>query len=168
MTASIQTPRGAEAQRQERAMIRAFAESHGRYFLMETPTDPTLFPCADALIGSVATGECVMLLEAKARPFFGSLRRFREEFNGEWLISTSKIDRAREVATRLAVPLFGLMGIPQDGIALLKEITNAHGEWMTPFARRSLLTSKTINGGQHEDECYFFPMADANPYSLKW
>lgn len=82
-------------------------------------------------------------------------------YNGEWLITYSKVETAAQIATALCVPLLGFLYLVPSEIVLLQVLCDAHGEFQNVARQKVSETQATCNGGTALRTNIYFKMHDA-------
>ncbi len=157
------TPRGRDAIRWARKGSEAFLRAYPSLNLAETdqkePAD------VDGILYSVLKGNVIKgVVEIKTR--YMTLDKLMGPYNGEWLITKSKLDRGMQLALGLRCPFVGLLVLPNSGICLSKQISDKDGNWTCGFREEVTKTSASVNGGEMTGLNAFIDMTEAKQFKI--
>jgi len=158
------TPRGRDAIRWARKGAAAFLRAYPTLQLAET--DQAKPADVDGILYSLLSPENTIkgIVEIKTR--YMTLDKLMGPYNGEWLITKSKLDRGAQIAKGLRCPFVGLLVLPNSLLCLSKQITDADGNWTCDFREEVTKTSASVNGGEMTGLNAFIQMKDANQFEI--
>ena len=152
----ILTPKGQKTLADEMKCKSLFEATNPGRLYIATPKD---MPAdVDAVILRGASIEAVV--EQKSR-YNCRLTTFMETWDGEWLITSSKLDRGYRASMALQVPFYGFLYIVDDDLLLTKKFSGPDGVWVAKIRREETVTQATVNGGSAFRLNAFVDMTDA-------
>lgn len=158
MSLEALTPRGLEASLEAEQAIALWETANPGWSFWWTPND--LPAAVDGII--LRNGKVAGVAEVKCRDL--DEQTFRRQFNSEWLVTHSKLERARLVADGLAVPLVGFLYLAQDQVLLTQRLAIG-GEFVARLRIERTTTAATCNGGTAVRSNAFIDMTDAKRYA---
>jgi hypothetical protein len=136
----INTPRGQESLRQEHDAVALWQGFNPGWAYAPTDKDS---PCP--VDGILINGNGIAaLVETKCRIIEESV--FFEDFAGEWLVTFSKLEKAKQLAHGLCLPLVGFLYLVPSQVLLVRKLAE-DGEFVVPMRIANTNTQATINGG---------------------
>jgi len=136
----INTPLGQESLRHEQEAAALWESCNPGWSYVTTNKAA---PCAvDGIL--IKGREVAALVETKARSV--DERGFSETFKGEWLVTFSKLERGKLIASGLGVPLVGFLYLIPSQVLLVRKLAE-DGEFVVPMRIDNTSTQATINGG---------------------
>lgn len=149
MALDIHTEKGQKSLADERRAMGAFSSAYGVGWV-ETPKDKPAW--ADGLL--VKGDEVRGVGEVKCR-YNLTLAKFQDSFCMEWLVTASKVEECKTLASGLQVPLVGFMFLVDEGesgMLLWKRID------LLMVNTERTETKATVNGGVAYRMNAFIPM----------
>lgn len=133
------------AQDQIRAMQIVYGPN-AQFNFAHTPLEGDL---ADATVDGVIhrEGRIVGVGEIKTR-YNITHEGFLTKFNGEWLITLTKLWDSKRTAVCLRVPAYGFIFIPDSRLVMALPICDALGNWTCKFREQQFETKESCNGGK--------------------
>jgi hypothetical protein len=151
----ILSRRGRLSAEQEQRAVGVFRKHHPDYIYAGTPKDKP----ADIDAVLVNGSDLVAVVETKCRKL--TLQQLLEKYQGLWLVSFDKIERARRGAMSHQVPLVGWLWLDDDQLLLTQRLCEADGTFAVTIAIKTTMTQRTINGGTAVRSNAFIPMDKA-------
>lgn len=150
----VLTPRGQKTVAQEQRAAAIFQSRHPDFVYVSTPKDGPASVDAVLLKGTNLAG----VVETKCRVM---TRQQLTGYGDEWLVTWSKIDRARSIAAGLGVPLFGFLYLVPDDLLLVVRVSDKTGVLLVPVRVAATETRATVNGGSAVRNNAYIPMITA-------
>ena len=122
MVLNCQSKKGKQAMQEERLAMQSFCDVF-KYQWCETPHN-TMAACDGVL---VKEGELKAVGEVKCRYNVG-FDDFFDRFNGEWLVTASKLKKCKDIADGLGVNFVGFLYLVDSKKLLFKPITSWRSE----------------------------------------
>lgn len=137
----IMTPNGQAAMAQEQACYAIFTARTGVKVIQTKKDRP-------AAVDGVLTKDdtIVGVLEQKTRSV--TFETMMGDWGGRWLVTASKIEKARDIAVAMCAPLIGFLYLAPSRMLLVQKIATPDGEWATEIGFEETWTQATCNGGQ--------------------
>ena len=136
----INTPRGQESRRQEHDAVALWQGCNPGWAYAPTDKDS---PCP--VDGILINGNGIAaLVETKCR--IVDERAFFNDFKGEWLVTFAKLEKGKQLAHGLGIPLVGFLYLVPSQVLLVRKLAE-DGEFIVPMRIDNTITQATINGG---------------------
>lgn len=157
MTLAIDTPAGKEALKEE---LKAAALFESRVEgLLYIHTNKRLTVAYDAIIADLENRKLVAYAETKCRDY--DLKKLRDEYKMEWLITRKHLEKAYVAAKMAMTPLWGMLYLIPEKTLLMVQIADRSGRLTVPIRSQITTTSASINGGISRKMNSFINMTSA-------
>ena len=154
----VLTPRGVEASLEAEAAIALWEAAHPGYSYWWTP--PDLPAAVDGIL--LKHGTIAGVAEIKVRDM--DEETFARTYRSEWLVTHSKLERAKSIAEGLAVPLVGFLYLKPSQVLLTRRLAEG-GEFVARLRLERTQTAATCNGGLAVRTNAFVDMSDAKRHT---
>jgi hypothetical protein len=154
----IQTEKGQRSVQQEAEAIKLFSKNAKEWDYFHTSksgisiVDGLLFK--DGILDGIVEVKCRSCDEDT----------FKNKWDNEWLITYDKIDKGRNCAKLLHVPLYGFLYLTPDKLLMMIKISDESGQFVCRFRVDKTRTQKTTNGGSAKRNNAFISMQNAKEY----
>ena len=132
-----------------------FIRNFPQYSYIETPKAKA----ADVDAFLTKNGVIEAIIETKCR-YDVTLEEFNQRYEGQWLVTFDKLERAKILAKILKIDVVGFLYIVKSRTLLIQKIIG-DGEYIGRIVIDKTKTQKTINGGSIERINAFIDMTKA-------
>jgi len=153
----ILSERGQQTALDEQEAARIWHRNFPTTRYIETPKDQPAI--VDAVIAN-DKNKLLCVAETKCR-YDMDINKFVNEYEGQWLITFEKLDKASKIAASLCVPLVGFLYIVPSKTLLFKKLTDNNGQFSCSMNVAETVTQATCNGGVALRKNAYVDMSDA-------